>query len=159
MTLVDFGSEPRPRTGPGTGAKALLRHSPSFFLYTIHTYSRHRGVTPRPLLGHSPRERVPLHPSSRISRHSFALPCPLGSPSPPSHVQEAPFGTAHLPQKKKYRGRPFTTSESPVGTVFMPKEKCCTLVFVSRRPPSATPKIHGNYRIKFVPPPIFIRLS
>ena len=103
MTLVDFGSEPRPKTGPGTGAKALLRHSPSFFLYTIHTYSRHRGVTPRPLLGHSPRERVPLHPSSRISRHSFALPCPLGSPSPPSHVQEAPFGTAHLLQKKKYR--------------------------------------------------------
>jgi len=87
LTFVGFGSEPRSRTGLGTGAKPLLEHSPSFFIYTCHTYPLHRETLPRLLLGYPRRKRVLLYPPSTIFRHSLAFSCPIRSPFPDSQAR------------------------------------------------------------------------
>ena len=153
MSLVAFGSEPRVRTGLGTGAKALLRHSPSFFIHTLHPYSRHLGASPRPLLA---EQKGPSVPPSKDFPPFLRVPLSPRFSLLPFSAKKAPFGTPLLPQEKRYWDTLFTPRESIVGTVFFSKEECCTLVFVPRPHPSPTPKIQGNYQIKFVLPPIHV---
>ena len=86
LSLVDFGSEPRARTGARTGGEALLWHSLSFFIHTLsarapsiggHSHApflrdcREKGFLYTPLQG------FPAIPSRSLV--SSVLPHPLPS--------------------------------------------------------------------------------
>ena len=85
------------------GAKALLKHSSSLFIRTLYPYSRRLGTSPGILLEALRRERVPLYISPRISRQSFAFPCPVRSPSPLSTLKRLPLVLHIFPRKRAIR--------------------------------------------------------
>ena len=120
--------------------KALLRGIPLHSSSSHSLRTRPGGIPPHIFLEGLVREGVPQHPSSRISPHRFAFPCPPLFSLPPCQAGSTTFGTQPLPQEKRSWDTLFTSRERTVGTACASKEECCTRVSVVHPASSPSPK-------------------